>query len=157
VSSVNKAMLLGNLGRDPELRYTQSGTAVCSLSVATSRKWRDKRTDELVEETEWHRVSVFGQQAEHCANYLSKGRQVWVEGRLRTRKYDDRDGITRYSTEVVADVVQFLDPSRSQRDHEEFNHRADQHGQGGMFTGEPEPADPHDPARHRKPDGRRRS
>ena len=105
---VNKVILIGNLGRDPELRYTQSGTPVASLSVATTRKWRNKQTNELVEETEWHRVSVFGNQAEHCNNYLSKGRQVYVEGRLRTRSYDDKDGIKRYSTEVIADTVQFL-------------------------------------------------
>jgi len=105
---VNKVILIGNLGRDPELRFTQNGTPVASLSVATTRKWRNKQTNELVEETEWHRVSVFGNQAEHCNNYLSKGRQVYVEGRLRTRSYDDKDGIKRYSTEVVADTVQFL-------------------------------------------------
>jgi single-strand DNA-binding protein len=108
MSGVNKVILIGNLGRDPELRYTQSGTPVASLSVATTRKWRNKQTNELVEETEWHRVSVFGQQAEHCNNYLSKGRQVYVEGRLRTRSYEDKDGIKRYSTEIVADTVQFL-------------------------------------------------
>ena len=108
MSGVNKVILIGNLGRDPELRYTQSGSPVASLSVATTRKWRNKQTNELVEETEWHRVSVFGQSAEHCNNYLSKGRQVYVEGRLRTRSYDDKDGIKRYSTEVIADTVQFL-------------------------------------------------
>jgi single-strand DNA-binding protein len=106
--SVNKVILIGNLGRDPELRYTQGGGPVASLSVATTRKWRNKQSNELVEETEWHRVSVFGQQAEHCNNYLSKGRMVYVEGRLRTRSYDDKDGVKRYSTEVVADTVQFL-------------------------------------------------
>jgi single-strand DNA-binding protein len=106
--SVNKVILIGNLGRDPELRYTQGGGPVASLSVATTRKWRNKQSNEMVEETEWHRVSVFGQQAEHCNNYLSKGRMVYVEGRLRTRSYDDKDGIKRYSTEVIADTVQFL-------------------------------------------------
>lgn len=106
--SVNKVILIGNLGRDPELRYTQGGQAMTNLSVATTRKWRNKQTNEMVEETEWHRVAVFGQQAEHCNNYLSKGRMVYVEGRLRTRSYDDKDGIKRYSTEVIADTVQFL-------------------------------------------------
>lgn len=106
--SVNKVILIGNLGRDPELRYTQGGGPVASLSVATTRKWKNKQSNELVEETEWHRVSVFGQQAEHCNNYLSKGRMVYVEGRLRTRSYDDKDGIKRYSTEIVADNVVFL-------------------------------------------------
>jgi single-strand DNA-binding protein len=106
--SVNKVILIGNLGRDPELRYTQSGSPVASLSVATTRKWRNKQTNEMVEETEWHRVSVFGQSAEHCNNYLSKGRQVYVEGRLKTRSYDDKDGVKKYSTEIIADIVQFL-------------------------------------------------
>ncbi|KIG11900.1 Single-stranded DNA-binding protein [Enhygromyxa salina] len=108
MSGVNKVILIGNLGRDPELRYTQSGSPVASLSVATTRKWRNKQTNEMVEETEWHRVSVFGQSAEHCNNYLSKGRQVYVEGRLRTRSYDDKDGVKKYSTEIIADTVQFL-------------------------------------------------
>lgn len=106
--SVNKVILIGRLGRDPEMRYTQGGSPVVSLNIATDRKWRNRQTNELVEETEWHRVSVFGQQAEHCNNYLAKGRQVYVEGRLRTRSYDDRDGIKRYSTEIVAEQVQFL-------------------------------------------------
>jgi single-strand DNA-binding protein len=106
--SVNKVILIGNLGRDPELRYMQSGSPVASLNIATTRKWRNKQTNEMVEETEWHRVSVFGQQAEHCNNYLSKGRQVYVEGRLRTRSYDDKDGVKKYATEIIADVVQFL-------------------------------------------------
>jgi single-strand DNA-binding protein len=106
--SVNKVILIGNLGRDPELRYTQGGGPVANLSIATTRKWRNKQSNELVEETEWHRVSVFGQQAEHCNNYLSKGRMVYVEGRLRTRSYDDKDGVKRYATEIIADTVQFL-------------------------------------------------
>ena len=108
MSGVNKVILIGNLGRDPELRYTQSGTPVASLNIATTRKWRNKQSNELVEETEWHRVSVFGQSAEHCNNYLSKGRQVYVEGRLRTRSYDDKDGNKRYATDIIADTVQFL-------------------------------------------------
>jgi single-strand DNA-binding protein len=106
--SVNKVILIGNLGRDPELRYMQSGSPVASLNIATTRKWRNKQTNEMVEETEWHRVSVFGPQAEHCNNYLSKGRQVYVEGRLRTRSYDDKDGVKKYATEIIADTVQFL-------------------------------------------------
>ncbi|MFO7564142.1 MAG: single-stranded DNA-binding protein [Enhygromyxa sp.] len=106
--SVNKVILIGNLGRDPELRYMQNGNPVASLNVATTRKWRNKQTNELVEETEWHRISVFGPQAEHCNNYLSKGRQVYVEGRLRTRSYEDKDGVKKYATEIIADTVQFL-------------------------------------------------
>lgn len=109
MAGVNKVILVGNLGRDPELRYTQSGTAVCQLNLATTRTYtKGGPGGERVEETEWHRVVVWGKQAEHCSNYLSKGRQVYVEGRLQTRSYDDKDGIKRYSTEVVADTVQFL-------------------------------------------------
>lgn len=108
VVSVNKVIILGHLGRDPEVRYMQSGSPVASLNVATSRRWKDKRSGEMQEETEWHRISVFGPQAEHCGNYLAKGRQVYVEGRLRTRSYDDKDGNKRYATEIIADVVQFI-------------------------------------------------
>ena len=108
MAGVNKAIIVGNLGRDPELRYTQGGQPVCNLAVATSRRYTNNRTNELVEETEWHRIVVWGKQAEHCNNYLSKGREVYVEGRLRTRKFDDKHGITRYNTEIVADRVQFL-------------------------------------------------
>jgi single-strand DNA-binding protein len=105
-------MLIGNLGRDPEMRYTQGGTAVCNLSVATTRKWRNKQSNEMVEETEWHKVSVFAELAELCNRHLVKGRQVYVEGRLQTRSYDDKDGVKKYSTEVKADVVTFLGGGR---------------------------------------------
>lgn len=106
MSGVNKAIVLGFLGRDPELRYLQSGQPVCRLNVATSRRFTNKN-NEQIEETEWHRVSVWGKQAEHCNNYLSKGRQVYVEGRLRTSKYE-KDGAEHYTTEIVADTVQFI-------------------------------------------------
>lgn len=107
MAGVNKAIIVGNLGRDPELRYTQGGQPVCNLAVATSRRYTNNRTNELVEETEWHRIVVWGKQAEHCNNYLVKGRQVYVEGRLRTSSYE-REGQRHYSTEIVADTVQFL-------------------------------------------------
>ncbi len=103
---VNKVILIGNLGRDPELRVTPSGHSVCQLNVATTRTYT--KGNDRVEDTEWHRVVVWGKQAEHCANYLTKGRQVYVEGRLQTRSYDDKDGNKRYITEVVAENVQFL-------------------------------------------------
>lgn len=105
--SVNKVILIGNLGRDPELRYTNTGSAVCNLSLATTRTWYDKAKQERQEETEWHTVVVWGQQGEHCNNYLAKGRQVYIEGRLRTRSYD-KDGIKRYSTEIIAETVKFI-------------------------------------------------
>ncbi|MBL9101738.1 MAG: single-stranded DNA-binding protein [Myxococcales bacterium] len=106
MAGVNKAIILGHLGRDPELRYMQSGQPVCRLNIATSRRYMNKN-NEAVDETEWHRVTVWGKQAEHCNNYLTKGRQVYVEGRLRTSSYD-KDGQKHYSTEIVADTVQFI-------------------------------------------------
>ena len=106
MSGVNKAIILGHLGRDPELKYLQSGQPVCNLNIATSRKYTNKQ-NEQVEETEWHRVTVWGKQAERCNNHLAKGRQVYVEGRLETRSYD-KDGQKHYTTSIVADTVQFI-------------------------------------------------
>jgi single-strand DNA-binding protein len=106
MAGVNKAIILGHLGRDPELKYLQSGQPSCKLNIATSRRYTNKN-NEAVEETEWHRVTVWGKQAEHCNNFLTKGRQVYVEGRLRTSSYD-KDGQKHYTTEIVADTVQFI-------------------------------------------------
>ncbi len=107
MASVNKVIVLGNLGRDPELRHTSGGKAVATLSVATNEQWSDQ-SGERQERTEWHRVVVWGRQAETSAQYLSKGRSVFVEGRLQTRKWQDRDGNDRYTTEIVAERVQFV-------------------------------------------------
>lgn len=107
MSGVNKVIVIGNLGSDPDLKHTQGGTPVCRLSVATTRTWNNQQTNERQQETEWHRITVWGKQAENCEKYLSKGRQVYVEGRLRTSSYD-KDGVKHYSTEIVADQVQFL-------------------------------------------------
>ena len=104
---LNKVMLIGNLGRDPEVRESASGVKVGNLNVATTDRRRNA-DGEWSEVTEWHRVVVFGRTAENCEQYLSKGRQVYVEGRLQTRKWTDKDGIDKYSTEVVADTVQFI-------------------------------------------------
>jgi single-strand DNA-binding protein len=104
---VNKVILVGNLGQDPELRHTSGGAAVTTLSVATSRKWKDK-SDKMQEETEWHKVTVWNKQGEACAEYLSKGKQVYVEGRIHTNKWEDKEGVTRYTTEIIADNVKFL-------------------------------------------------
>lgn len=104
---VNKVILIGNLGQDPELRHTGGGAAVTTLSVATSRKWKDK-SDKMQEETEWHKVIVWNKQGEACAEYLTKGKQVYVEGRIHTNKWDDKEGVTRYSTEIIAENVKFL-------------------------------------------------
>jgi len=105
--SLNKTMLIGRLGADPEIRHTQNGDPVANLSLATSEKWKDK-SGESNEKTEWHRIVAFGKLAELCRDYLSKGRQVYVEGKLQTRKWEDKDGNDRYTTEVVAREVVFL-------------------------------------------------
>jgi len=105
--SVNKVLLIGNLGKDPEVRFTGGGQAVARFPVATSEVWND-REGQRQERTEWHNVVVWGKQAETCGQYLQKGRQVYVEGSIRTRQYDDKDGNKRYITEVIAQRVQFL-------------------------------------------------
>ena len=104
---VNKVILVGNLGADPDMRYTPSGQGVCELRVATSESWNDKN-GQRQERTEWHRIVVWGKRAEVCSKYLSKGRQVYVEGRIQTRSYDDKDGNKKYITEIIAADVQFL-------------------------------------------------
>lgn len=108
MASLNKVMLIGNLGRDPEIRYTQGGSAVANFTMATSERWSDAATGERKERTEWHRVVVWGKQAEVVGEYLRKGRQVYVEGNLQTREWTDRDGNKRYTTEVRAQRVQML-------------------------------------------------
>ena len=117
MSSVNKVILVGNLGADPEIRRLNNGDPVVNLRIATSESWRDKNSGDRRERTEWHRVVVWGKSAEHCNNYLSKGRQVYVEGRIQTRKYTDKEGVERYSTEVVADTVQFLGSRQGGQEH----------------------------------------
>jgi single-strand DNA-binding protein len=107
MGSVNKVILVGNLGADPEVKHTQNARAVCNLSVATSEQWKDKQSGEKKEKTEWHRVTVWGDQAENCGKFLSKGRMVYVEGKLQTRSYD-KDGQKHYATDVIADRVVFL-------------------------------------------------
>jgi single-strand DNA-binding protein len=107
MGSVNKVILVGNLGADPELKYTPSNRPVCHLSVATNDVWKDK-AGQKQERVEWHRVNVWGDQAEHCSKYLAKGRMVYVEGRIQTRKWQDKEGKDRYTTDVVADRVVFL-------------------------------------------------
>jgi single-strand DNA-binding protein len=111
MASVNKVILLGNLGRDPETRYTTGGDAVTNLRIATSEQWKDK-SGEKQERTEWHTVVLFGRQAEIASEYLKKGRSVYIEGRLQTRKYTDKEGVEKYSTEIVADRMQLLGSAR---------------------------------------------
>jgi single-strand DNA-binding protein len=107
MAGVNKVIIVGNVGRDPEVRYTQSGKAVASFSVATSERFQDKE-GQPQERTEWHRVVAWGRLAEICGEYLRKGKQIYVEGRLQTRDWEDKDGHKRYTTEVIANVMQML-------------------------------------------------
>lgn len=109
MASVNKVILVGNLGRDPEVRYSPDGAAMCNVSIATTSSWKDKNTGERREETEWHRVSFFGRLAEVVGQYLKKGSAVYVEGRIKTRKWQDKEtGQDRFSTDIIADQMQML-------------------------------------------------
>lgn len=105
---INKVIVVGNVGADPETRYMPSGSAVTNLTVATNESWKDKQTGEKKERTEWHRVAMFNRLAEIAAEYLRKGSQVYIEGKLRTRKWQDKDGNDRYTTEIIADEMQML-------------------------------------------------
>lgn len=127
---VNKVILIGNLGADPEIRYTTSGTAVATLSLATNRRWKD-RDGNMQDETEWHRVIAWAQRAEFCGNYLSRGSKIYAEGRLQTRKWQDQNGIDRYTTEIIADNIQNLTPRGGEG--------------GGMGGGSNEPPLPDEP------------
>lgn len=109
MAGINKVILVGNLGRDPEMRYTPNSIAVCSFSVATSETYKDKNSGERITQTEWHNIVLWRGLAETSEKYLRKGSKVYIEGKLKTRKWDDNQGITRYSTEIVADVMQMLD------------------------------------------------
>lgn len=108
MASVNKVIIVGNLGRDPEVRYTPNGSAVCNVTVATSRVRKNKDSGDKTEDTEWHRVVFFDKLAEIAGEYLKKGRSVYVEGRLQTRKWTDKDGVEKYTTEIVASEMQML-------------------------------------------------
>jgi single-strand DNA-binding protein len=105
---VNKAILIGRLGKDPEVRYTPDGTMITNFNLATDEQWKDK-TGEKVQKTEWHRIVAFGKLAEICGNYLVKGKLIFVEGRIQTRSWEDKDGVKRYTTEIIASNMQMLD------------------------------------------------
>lgn len=135
--SVNKVILVGNLGKDPEVRFTNTGSAVANFSIATSEVWND-REGKRQERTEWHNIVVWGKQAEHCGQYLAKGRQVYVEGSIRTRSYDDKSGNKRYVTEVVAQRVQFLGGGGGTRLAQQADGgHVDDTSMGGMPAGQP--------------------
>lgn len=114
MASVNKWIGIGNLGRDPEMRYTASGEAICNFSIACTESWKDKQTGEKKEMTEWVRISFFGKLAEICGQYLKKGSQVYIEGSLRTRKWTDKDGQERYTTEIRGDEMKMLGSRQGQ-------------------------------------------
>ena len=113
MAGINKVILIGRLGRDPEIRYTPSGAAVANFTIATSEEWRDKETGEKQERTEWHRIVAWRRLGEICGEYLKKGSQVYIEGRLQTRDWEDRDGNRRYTTEIIAQNMQMLDRAGS--------------------------------------------
>lgn len=114
MASVNKVIVLGNLGRDPELKHMSNGAAVCNVSVATTRSWKDKASGNKMEETEWHRVTFYDRMAEVAGEYLKKGRPVYVEGRLKTRKWTDQAGVEKYTTEIIAESMQLLGGGRDE-------------------------------------------
>jgi single-strand DNA-binding protein len=113
MSGINKAIIVGRLGRDPEIRYTPGGVAIANFSVATSEEWKDKESNEKKERTEWHRIVAFAKLGEICGEYLSKGKLVYIEGKIQTRSWEDKDGNKKYTTEIVASDVQFLDKKDS--------------------------------------------
>jgi single-strand DNA-binding protein len=136
MAGINKVIIVGNLGKDPEVSYVPSGAAVAKFSVATSETWKDKNTGEKKERTEWHRIVAWDKLGEICGKYLSKGRQVYVEGKLQTHSYDDKEGVKRYVTEIIAQEVQFLGGNRDSSDS----------GRSGGGPGQREPAGGHGPA-----------
>lgn len=125
MSSVNMVIVIGNLGSDPELKYFADGSAVANISVATSERWKDKTSGEQKEKTEWHRVSLYRRLAEIAGEYLRKGSKVFIRGRLQTRKWQDKDGVDRYTTEIVADEMKMLDTKPSGQQGTMFNKPAE--------------------------------
>lgn len=124
MSSVNKVIVIGNLGKDPELRYLQSGDAVANITVATTETWKDKQGQKK-EETEWHRISMFGKTAEIAGQYLKKGAQVYIEGKLQTKKWTDKEGVERYTTEIRCDRMQMLGKADPKEAKEEAPRKAE--------------------------------
>lgn len=141
MSGVNKAILIGRLGKDPEVKYTPSGTAIANFTIATSENYKDKEGQKQ-ERTEWHRIVVFGKLAEISGEYLAKGKQVYIEGRIQTRSWDDKDGNKRYMTEIVANTVQFLDSGGKRaggEKGEESSHQPSSHSSPGDYAEEDVP------------------
>jgi single-strand DNA-binding protein len=140
MASVNKVIIVGNLGADPEMKYTQNNTPVTNFRVATTDRWRDKGSGDMQERTEWHRVVAWGRLGEICGQYLRKGKQVYIEGRLQTRSWDDADGQKRYMTEIVAQTMQML--GRAGEDGAGDQPRRQAQGGGGPDADYPQPPPP---------------
>lgn len=140
---VNKVIIVGTLGNDPEVKYSASGSAIANLSVATSEQWKDKQTGEKKEQTEWHRVVIFGKLAEVAGEYLRKGSQVYIEGQLRTRKWTDSNGVDKYTTEIVipqiGGVMQMLGGKRDDSGQQQQRQQSGQKPQGGWGTNQQQP------------------
>ncbi len=155
MASVNKVILVGNLGRDPEVRYSAEGSAICNISIATTSQWKDRTSGERREETEWHRVVFYNRLAEIAGEYLRKGRPVYVEGRLRTRKWMGQDGQERFTTEIIAEQMQMLggrdgsgegygnspQPEQRQPQGQQRNNYAEATGRGQQQRQAPPPSD----------------
>ena len=148
---INKAIIVGNLGADPEVRFLPSGEAVANIRVATTEKWKDKASGEMKEATEWHRISFFGRTAEVVGEYLKKGSQVYVEGSIRTRKWQDKDGQDRYSTEIRGDLMKMLGGRQGMGDG---GGRGGDRGDPGESRGGPPPEGRPAPAGAKKPAGK---
>ena len=140
MASVNKVILVGNLGRDPETRSFPDGGSICNVTIATSRQWKDKASGDRQEETEWHRVVFRDRLAEIAGEYLKKGRSVYVEGRLKTRKWTDKDGVEKYTTEIVAEVMQLLGSREGMGGGDEGGSGHEAGGSGGERTPTSRPA-----------------
>ncbi|MFW0072494.1 MAG: single-stranded DNA-binding protein [Coxiella-like endosymbiont] len=139
VRGVNKVILIGNLGQDPEVRFTPNGNAVANVTLATSASWRDKQTGESQERTEWHRIAFFNRLAEIVGEYLRKGSKVYIEGSLRTRKWQDKSGIDRYTTEIIANEMHMLDNrGTNSGNHSNQPNEADSNKQSGLSANTPQ-------------------
>ena len=150
---VNKVILVGNLGADPETRYTANGGAITTIRIATSESWNDKQTGQKTEKTEWHRIKFFGKLAEIAGEYLKKGRQVYVEGRLETGKYTDKEGIERFSTDIIANEMQMLGGPAGERGSEGGSSRGEAGGGSARSGGAPGERAPRGAPRAQEPRG----
>ena len=150
---VNKVILVGNLGADPETRYTANGGAITTIRIATSESWNDKQTGQKTEKTEWHRIKFFGKLAEIAGEYLKKGRQVYVEGRLETGKYTDKEGIERFTTDIIANEMQMLGGPGGERGSEAGASRGDSGGGAARGGGAPGERAPRSAPRAQEPRG----